>query len=144
MLAQLLSVGRVVESDHNGIVMNANVPIKTLKQAVGKMGRLPGAEGRTQTLAQPVNDGLGHQRHAYLAVANVQVQRAPAVPAQGLVGIKEFFDVPALGIVGDQLNQLSNNSELSRFEVFGDASDELVEALKPLGAKFRTRTIGMN
>jgi len=34
-----------------------------------------------------------------LTEADIEVQGAGAFPAEGLIGIKEFLDMPALGIV---------------------------------------------
>ena len=41
-----------------------------------------------------------------------------------------------LGIVGDALNQLLEAAPMSRAEVFGNASAELIEAFAPFKAKF--------
>ena len=41
-----------------------------------------------------------------------------------------------MGIGGETLNQLLGTIQITRAEVFGNASDELIEAFEPFNAKF--------
>jgi len=58
-----------------------------------------------------VNGALGDQNHAQMTIADIQVERSGAVPAQGLIEFKELLDMPALRIV---LSQSGNSRKLGR------------------------------
>ena len=66
------------------------------------MAGFPGVEGRAKASAQWVDGGLGEKGQGHVAVADVEVERAGAFPAERLVGVEEFFDVPAVGEVAGE------------------------------------------
>jgi hypothetical protein len=59
-----------------------------------------------EALAKLVTDRLGDEGHGHLTEADVEVQSAGAFPAQGLIGIEEFLDMPALRVVDGQVENL--------------------------------------
>ncbi len=131
MLAEAIGVGGVVEGDEDGVVVDADVTVESGEQVRGEVLGVPGAEGFAEALARLVEDGLGDEGEGHGAVADVEVESAGAVPAKGLIGVEEFFDVPALGKVGGQgmeLVALGGTEEGFELIVIGDfaaALDEL-------------------
>jgi len=99
---QPLGFGRVVIGDKNGVPLDADVPIPCRQALLGEVGGIPPAEGLTQTLTQLMEDGLSHEGERHLAVANMEVEGAGALPAQGLVVVEELLDVPAFGEIEDE------------------------------------------
>src|SRR5436190_17330430 len=111
MASQQRRVGGIVECDHNGLLFDSNVSFQTFKEMAGQMSGIPLREGRTQALAQLVKGSLGYQYHCQMTVADIEVERSGAVPAQSLIEFKELLDVPALRIV---LGQSGNLRKLAR------------------------------
>ena len=70
------------------------------------MGSIPGGEGISEALAKLVTGGLGDEGHGHLTKADVEVQGTGTFPAQGLIGIEEFLDMPALRVVDGQVENL--------------------------------------
>lgn len=134
VLAETVGVGGVVEGDEDGVVGDADVAVECGEEMVGEMLGVPGEEGIAEALAGLVEDGLGDEGQGHGAVADVKVECAGAVPAEGLVGVEEFFDVPALGEVGGQaLEFIAIGGAEEGFEdrvvgAFTAALDELVIA----------------
>jgi len=130
--AEAVGVGGVVESDQDGVVVDTDVAVESGEQVIGEVLGIPGAEGLAEALASLVEDGLGDECEGHGAVADVEVEGAGAVPTEGLVGVEEFFDVPALGEIGGQameLVALGGAEEAFELVVVGDfaaALDQLV------------------
>ena len=47
-----------------------------------------------------------------------------------------------MGLVNEMLGKILEVSKVARFEIFGNASDALIEGLTPLGAQFFTHCGG--
>ena len=99
MFTKSLCVGSVVESYDNGVVDYTYVAVESLKQALAEVRCLPLLVRLAEALAQLVDDGLCDEGHCQLSVSNMEVECAGAVPSHGLVGIEEFFEMPAVGVV---------------------------------------------
>ena len=111
MSLQERRVGRIVQRHDDGLLFDADVSFQPLKEIAGQMSRIPLRERQPQTLTQLVNGALGDQDHAQMTIADIQVERSGAVPAQGLIEFKELLDMPALRIV---LSQSGNSRKLGR------------------------------
>lgn len=96
----------VVVGDHDGVVVDANVAFEPVEKILGQMAGVPGLEGFGEALAELVESGLGEQGHGHLSVADVEVEGSGAVPSKVLVGVEEFLDAPALGIVAGEQRDL--------------------------------------
>ena len=46
-----------------------------------------------------MNGGLSDKGHSHMTVPDMEVESAGPLPAQGLIGVKKFFAVPAFRIV---------------------------------------------
>src|SRR6266581_583218 len=106
MASQQRGVWRIIERHHNGLLFDSNVSFQAFKEIAGQMSGVPLHEGRSQALPQLVDGGLGHQHHCQMTVADIQVERSGAVPAQSLIEFKELLDMPALWIVLGQSGNL--------------------------------------
>lgn len=106
MLFEQVGLGGVVEGDENGVIASADVAVDSAKDGGGEVGSVPGGEGRAEALAELVTNGLGNERHRHLAEANIEVQGAGTFPAEFLIGIEELLDMPALGIMDRQVENL--------------------------------------
>ena len=94
-----MDVGRIVEGDEDGIVVNADVAIESLEEIAPEMRGIPGSKGSTEALAELVGGGLSDESQGHLAVPDMEVEGSGAVPAERLIGLEELFNVPAFGIV---------------------------------------------
>src|ERR1019366_614331 len=90
MVLKKRGIRRIVERDHNRFLLDPNVSLQALKEIAGQMSGIPLRERCTQSLPQLVNGGLGDQHHAQMSIANVEVERSGAVPAQRLIEFKEL------------------------------------------------------
>src|ERR1035437_3070073 len=96
VLFPLMSLGSVVISDQDRVLVDAHVAFQAAEQVAGEMDRIPLVEGRTQALAQLVDEPLGQQGQGHLSQPDVEVQGAGAFPAQVLIKAKELLDVPTI------------------------------------------------
>ena len=56
-------------------------------------------------MAELVQSGLSDQSHRHVAVTDIEVEGAGPVPAERLMGIEEFLDMPAFGkVLGEGLD----------------------------------------
>ena len=106
MLAEAVSVGGVVEGDDDGVVIDAQVAIQAGQESVGEMPGLPGVVGLAEAFPQGMKTGLCQESHGHASIANVEVEGAGAFPAQGLIGVEEFLDMPTLGVMDSQVFDL--------------------------------------
>ena len=61
---------------------------------------------------------MGEQSHGGLSVTDMEVESACAFPSEVLVGVEEFFDVPAFGVVaGKELEVVEGRGAEKGFEV---------------------------
>jgi hypothetical protein len=97
-----VGVGRVVIGDEDGVVIDPQITLHTAEQIFGQMERVPLAKGRTHTLAELMDEGLGDQGQAHLPGANVQVERARPLPTEVLLEAERLFHVPAFWKIGGQ------------------------------------------
>jgi len=63
------------------------------------MGGLPVDDGFPQALAQLVEGSLGQEGEGHAPAADVQIRGACLLPAQFLMIVKKFLDMPAFGKV---------------------------------------------
>jgi len=137
VLAQGRWVGRIIVGDDNRIVLHAHIAIQPAEEVLGQMGRLPMGKRRAEALAELLRRRLGQQRHGHVPVANVQVERARPLPAQSLVEIEEFLDMPPLRKVDAQVGNLGAvSSDQERFII--ELSGTLARAL----GDFKVGTVG--
>src|SRR5215203_1003726 len=61
------------------------------------MGSVPTLKGVTNPLPELMNDRLSEQGHGHLAIADVQVESAGALPTEVLIELEKLLDVPAFG-----------------------------------------------
>ena len=88
------------------LLLDPHVPFESLEVGRGHVLRVPTRRGRGEPLAQLIDRRLGDQGHRHLAIANVEIARPRAVPAQCLMSIEELLHVPALGKISGQLLDL--------------------------------------
>jgi len=88
------------------LLFDSNASFQTFKEIAGQMSGVPLHEGRTQPLPQLVDGSLGYQHHGQMIIADIEVERSGAVPAQSLIEFEELLDMPALRIVFDQSGNL--------------------------------------
>src|SRR5262249_3566748 len=94
-----LDIRRVVVGDNDGVVVNTDVSIQSSEEVLSQMGRIPTFKGIANSLPELMNHRLGEQSHGHLAIADVEVESAGALPTQILIELEKLFDVPALGKV---------------------------------------------
>jgi hypothetical protein len=99
-------VGCIVEGDEEGVIADAGIAVDAAEDGGSEVGSIPGGEGRAEALAELGADGLGDERRGHLPEANIKVEGAGALPAESLIGVEEFLDRPALGIVNSQVDDL--------------------------------------
>ena len=97
--SELVSVGRVVVRDNNGVTVHSHVPVEPLQQVFGQVGSVPLCHGVTDPPTQLVQHGLGHQSQCHLPVSDVKVQSSSALPAEFLIRVEELFNMPSLRIL---------------------------------------------
>ena len=133
MVSKAFGVGCVVEGDEEGVVADAEVAVETGEESVGEMGGFPGVEGGAESLSQGMEAGLSQEGEGHASVADVEVEGSGAFPAEGLIGVEEFFDVPALGVMdGEVLDLVAGGGGEEGLEAVVVASlsaalDDLVE-----------------
>src|SRR5260370_409056 len=93
----MVGVLSVVIRDKDCVILDSHITVQTQEEVSRQMRGIPLPKWLLQPGSQLVDDRLGNQRHAHLTVADVQVQRPGTFPAQGLIEVEEFFDVPAAG-----------------------------------------------
>ena len=59
---------------------------------------VPRAMGLPETLAELADGGLGDEARRHLAVADVEVGGSRSFPAECLMGVEEFFDMPSFRV----------------------------------------------
>lgn len=97
------------------------------------MAGVPVGDRLADSLPQLMNGRLGNEGHGGLSVADVQVKGAGAFPSQRLIGIEEFFDMPALWkLLGKNLNFVTERGAYKRVEMivlraFAATLDNLVQ-----------------
>jgi hypothetical protein len=80
-----------------------------------------------------MNSGLSKKGHGHVAVSDMEIEGAGAVPSEGLVGVEEFFHMPPSRVLFDEgLNFIAilcrdKPSELVRLSGFPAPLDDLVE-----------------
>ena len=79
--------------------MDPQVAFQTAKEVLGEMNRLPLVERRAQALAELVEERLGQQGQSHLPEADVEIQGAGALPAEGLLETVKLLEVPTIGKV---------------------------------------------
>jgi len=140
---QLIGQGRIVEGDDNGVVVNANVAIQAREQGLGQMGGLPVDEGFPQALAQLMEAGLGQEGEGHAPVADVEIMGAGLLPAEFLMVVKKFLDMPAFGKIGDEAFGAVERSRADKALVlilgglFPGALDPLIERRQIVQARQR-------
>ncbi len=77
--------------------MDPDVPVHAAKEVISQVLSVPAGPRCSQALAQLVKRGLGNQSEAHVALADISIEGAGPLPAQGLMDIEELFDVPELG-----------------------------------------------
>lgn len=137
--AEALGLGRVVVGDDDGVAMNADVSVPRREALFGEVGGIPLAERLAQSLAELIEGGLGEEGEAHLAVADMEVEGAGALPAQGLVVVKELLDVPAFGEVDDETFDLVASIVGAKEPLEVIVGGPLAAALDPLGQWGSTR-----
>lgn len=95
MLTELLGMRGVIEGDGDGFVMDADIAVNSVKEVLGEMPGLPVRERGAESLSELMSGGLSEKCHGHVAVADVEILSACAIPAQGLLCVKELLDVPA-------------------------------------------------
>lgn len=121
----------IVESDDDGVVANADISVDSSEDGRSKMGSIPGGKWISESFSELVTHSLSNERHGHLAKANVEIHRAGAFPAERLIGVEEFFDVPTLRVIDGQVNDLiptvgSQKGFMVEFvRVFAGALDKL-------------------
>ncbi len=106
MFFELVGVGCIVEGEEDGVIADADIAVDAAEDGGSEVGSIPGGEGRAEALAEWGADGLGDERQGPLPEANIKVEGAGALPAESLIGVEEFLDMPALGIVNSQVDDL--------------------------------------
>lgn len=147
MLFPLLGLRGVVISDDDRVLMDSDVSFQAAEKIPGKVRCVPLVIGRAQALAQLVNQRLRHQGHGHLAQADVQVERASALPAQILVETKELFDMPAIRKIarqGRHFRPLAGAGESFEMIVLGKFSRALNIAVARLGEGGADRVEGLD
>ena len=99
MRAQVLRLRGIIVGDDDGIVGDADVALESSEEVFGQVGSIPLSNGQIESLAELMNGGLSDEGHGHVPVADVQIKSPGALPPEGLIGIEEFFQVPALGVV---------------------------------------------
>lgn len=134
VVTQEFSVGCVVEGNEDGVVGDADVAVESAEEGVGEVGGVPAFEGFSDAVSQLVDGGLGQKRHGGLSVADMEIEGAGAFPSASLVGVEEFFDVPAVGIVArKRLHVVEGGGGEKGFEMafvlgFATAPDNLAQS----------------
>ena len=95
-------VGGVIKGDQDGVADDANIAVQSLEQTFGKMSGVPAAEGITKPLTELVDGCLGDEGQRHLSISYMEIECARPIPSEGLIGMEEFFDMPAFGIVFDE------------------------------------------
>ena len=80
--AQLLCVGRVVVGDEDRIAAYTDIAVDGKEEVLREMVGVPMAERFAQAHAQPLDRCLGNQGGSHLGVADVEVLRSAALPAE--------------------------------------------------------------
>jgi len=73
MLAKLFSMGRIVVSHDDCVIVDADVTLECLKDILGQMGSIPLIVRRSESLTELMNGGLSNQGHGHLAVTDIEV-----------------------------------------------------------------------
>ena len=94
-----MSFREVVESNNDGAVNDANVALNTHEEILGEVLSIPRGKWLTETLAELVKGGLSEERHRHLAVPNVEIESARAMPSESLAEVEKLFAVPSVGIL---------------------------------------------
>ena len=96
------------------------------------MASIPGCERISESFTQLIGNSLSNKGHRHLAKSDIEVQGAGSFPAEILVGIEEFLDVPSLGIMDTEVQDfvaIMSGKESIVLEVgwiFSGALNELV------------------
>lgn len=121
VFAEVLHVGCVVVGHHDGVVDDLYRALQTAEEIVREMLGVPLCEGRAQALAQLVHESLRNHRQGHLAIADVQVEGAGPLPAEGLIELKKLLDVPTIRVV---------LGEVEQFGAVAGGEERLVEILR--------------
>jgi hypothetical protein len=89
---------RFVEGNEDGVVNSADVAVDFHEEVSGKVLSIPGSEGIAETLTELGTSSLSEESHGHLAVTDVEVLCACAMPAEGLIGAEELLTVPTFGV----------------------------------------------
>ena len=92
-------MGSIVEGDEDGVIANADIAVDSAEDGGTEVGSIPGGKGIAEALAELVADSLGNECHRHLTEANIEVESTRAFPAGPVIGVKEFLDMPALGVL---------------------------------------------
>src|SRR5207247_11434963 len=106
MVLEQGSVRRIVECDHNRLLLDPNVTFQAFKEVAGQVRGIPLHKGRAQALPQLVNGRLSDHHHSQMTVADIEVEGSSAVPTQRLVELEELLHMPALRIIPGQSRNL--------------------------------------
>ncbi len=99
-------MGGIVEGNDDGVIANADIAVDAAEDGGGEVGGVPDGAGIAEALVELMADGLGDERQGHLTESDVEVEGAGAFPAEGLIGVKELLDMPALGVVDGQVEDL--------------------------------------
>jgi hypothetical protein len=134
MFFEQVRVGSVVEGDEDGVIAHPDIAVDSAEDGGSEVGSIPGGERMAEALAELVAGGLGDEGHRHLPEANIEVEGAGAFPAESLLGIEEFLDMPALGVVDGQVDDLvaiAGSEEGLRVERFGN----FLRSVGPVGSR---------
>jgi len=131
--AEEFGIGGIVVGHNDRVLFYLHVALQRLEQVLCQMVRIPSAHRRAESRPQLMDGGLRNQGHRHLAIANIEIHRSRTAPAQRLIEVEEFLNVPSLVIlVGQGLHLIAIARGQERFEVpvvgpFATALDILME-----------------
>ena len=106
--------GGVVIGNDEGILLDPQIAFQATEKVLGQMARIPLGKWLTQTLAELMDEGLGHQGQAHLPGANIQIECAGSFPTQVLLEAEELLNVPAVGKIPGQGGHLRTGPGASK------------------------------
>ena len=92
-------LGGVVVGDVDGTVADSDLALESVEEVSGQMLGVPLPVRMTKALPELVDSCLRNQGEVHLAVPDVEVHCAGAIPAERLLGVEELFDMPSPGII---------------------------------------------